>query len=148
MPDNLADDSWYQIAALIGRGGNPTKENIEAALRRGERVPVQAQTYIADLLTGKIDRRGRPQIGFWDANRMKTDEALIWRVAYWQSHLKARGEPSSQQRAFEEIAAEINKDPATVKRYVARARKRHFFKMLPADHEGWFRQFWLTRGRK
>lgn len=79
---------------------------------------------------------------------MKTDEALIWRVEYWQSLLKARGEPSSQQRAFEKIAAEINKDPATVKRYVARARNRHLLKMSPADHEGWFRQFWLTTGHK
>jgi hypothetical protein len=148
VPDNLADDSWYQIRALIGRGRNPTKENIAAALRRGEPVPALVQTYIADLLTGQIDLRGRPQINFWDADRMKKDEALIARVEHWRSLLKARGEPSTQQHAFEKIAAEIRKEPATVKRYVTQARKRRFLKMSPVDHEGWFKQFWQNRGHK
>jgi hypothetical protein len=59
---DLKDDSWFMIAMELKNGGNPNPDLIIAALMRGEdKVPEIAQTYIARLLKGEIDRRGRPR---------------------------------------------------------------------------------------
>ena len=56
---DLREDSWSVICARIRNDEHPREDDLAAALRRGEVVPPEAQAYLADLLEGRIDRRGQ-----------------------------------------------------------------------------------------
>lgn len=54
-------DSWMQIGLAISRGEHPEPRHIAAALRRAEAIPLECQLYIAGLVDGSLDKRGRPK---------------------------------------------------------------------------------------
>jgi hypothetical protein len=57
--NDLRDHSWVVICARIRNREHPREDDLAAALRRGEVVPPEAQAYLANLLEGRIDRRGQ-----------------------------------------------------------------------------------------
>ena len=59
--NDVREDSWSVICSQIRKREHPSKHHLAAALRRGEAVPPEAQAYLADLLEGRLDRRGRPR---------------------------------------------------------------------------------------
>jgi hypothetical protein len=119
---DLGDDGWLGILAKIRRGEHPKLDDLLAALRRQEPgIPGEAQLYLARLLSGDIDRRGRPTSALtktWRAG------VLVIRVHRWHRVFRDRHHvPDPQRRAFEQVAVERRwKNAQTAERKYRQAR--------------------------
>ena len=119
------------IVARIKNGERPSKHHVAAALRRGEAVPLEAQVYAADLLEGRIDRRGRPKSGDkkWpdiklSLLQMQMDELVFSYKAEMKSAPR-RGARDNRvvQRAQQDLAKKYKLEPDTLQRYLRQAAK-------------------------
>jgi hypothetical protein len=101
-----AEFPWYLVERTIAQGGHPSKAEIMEALRRQEPVPSNVQLYLAQLLAGEFDRRGRPkkvseERKIWEA------KYLLRRVERWERVFRIRMRvPDPRTRAYEKVAEE------------------------------------------
>jgi hypothetical protein len=120
--EDLKDHSWHVIVARIESGQHPPGHHLTTALRRGEPVPPQAQSYIADLLDGRLDRRGRPK----KTKRKWSDIDLLFLLMETDDlveRYKAAGSDKSVQSALNDLASKYKLDPDTLNVYLKQAQK-------------------------
>jgi hypothetical protein len=100
---DLRSDAWLGISRAIGRGDHPELEHLVTALRRQEpHIPAEVQLYLAKLLSGEFDRRGRPVT----PNKTWAAGVLVHSVASSQREFRARKARDPQEQAFEKVAKE------------------------------------------
>jgi len=126
---DLREDSWSVICARIRNDEHPLEDHLAAALRRGEVVPPEAQAYLADLLEGRIDRRGqrRNKRRKWSETelmvlQMQMDE-FVHRYTLDMKSGRRRGARDRKvvQRAQEHLAAQHHLEPETIQLYLRQA---------------------------
>jgi hypothetical protein len=118
---DLREDSWLVISARIGSGEHPLKDHLAAALRRGEAVPPQVQAYLADLLEGRLDRRGRPR----KSKKKWSGASLLWLIMSMDDlveHYESRANKPVQS-ALSDLGTKYNLDPDSLNVYLKDARK-------------------------
>jgi len=134
---DLRDDSWLQIEGLLKAGGQPTRANLAAALRRNEpTIPGIAQDHMASLLTGKIKRRRGGQAlpvgehpAFYPAWKKLREQTQEWSLIITVVDLakeKKGDEKARIQAAIEELAATGKRrpSPASLRRRYTKACTR------------------------
>jgi hypothetical protein len=103
----------------LAEGRYPDNDDLAAALLRPEPVPESVRLYLARLLRGKLDRRGRPK-----ASEEKTAyeaQYLRRRVERWERVFRIRARaPDPLTRAYERVAREEGWKNAGV------AKRRYF----------------------
>jgi hypothetical protein len=114
---DLGPDSWFQILLTIKRGEHPSRDNLAAALRRGESVP-PARKYIAGLLDGSVSviARGRPKT--WAGPDRYSD--LISEVNLQRSRLRSEGERCPMRKALQVVADRHHISAETAEKYYRR----------------------------
>jgi hypothetical protein len=94
-------------------------------------VPPEAQAYIANLLEGRIDRRGRPKANNkeWRDTKLsmlqrQMDELVDFHTAEKKS-ARRKGAPNAKvvQRALDDLANEFDLETDTLKLYLRQAAK-------------------------
>lgn len=122
---DLRLDSWPTIASDLKKGLYPADKYLLVALRRHETsIPAEVQAYIADLIEGKIDRRGRPQqkpLQIWLDARF-----LVCRVNRWERVYRERTKaPNCKGLAYAKVAVERGwKSGDITKRKFSTAKKQ------------------------
>jgi hypothetical protein len=119
---DIKDHSWHVIVARIENGEHPPKHHLIIALRRGETVPPQAQSYIADLLEGRLKRRGRPK----GSQKKRSDNDLLLLLIEMDDLVERYKEAGSNKRvqsAREALASEYDLEPDSLEVYLKQARK-------------------------
>ena len=103
---DLRLDSWASIVQEISKGGDPSKKHLIAALRRQEpSIPGEAQVYLARLINGEVDRRGRPVLT--EDQKAIAAGYLVGRVDHWWRVFAVRYKTRNpKQRAFDRVADE------------------------------------------
>jgi hypothetical protein len=89
-------DSWFQISAAIKRGERPDAENLARALRGAEAIPPSVRSYIAGLVDGSTERRGRPNTWTLEAH-----VDLFNKVSFLKGLFKMDGVAAPMKKAFE-----------------------------------------------
>jgi len=126
---DLREDSWSVICARIRNDEHPLEDHLAAALRRGEVVPPEAQAYLADLLEGRIDRRGqrRNKRRKWSEIQlmmlqMQMDE-LVHSYMLEMKSGRRRGALDRKvvQRAQQDLAAQHHLEPESIQLYLRQA---------------------------
>jgi hypothetical protein len=123
MADDPAGRLWSGIEWEIRRGRHPNRDDVIAALRLGDPRPLPAdvQLYVARLLAGEIDQRGRQKHS--SSRRQLVAHYLVRRVDRWHRVFRDRKRlPAPQAEAFKKIAAEYRWDSATAERKYRAAR--------------------------
>lgn len=119
-------DPWVWATKLLAEGGYPDDRRIAGLLRNPDvgSMPLAVASYVADVMEGKIDRRGRPRtVGKKAILKRAGDIGLIERVHALRKQFAADQAPV--QRAFEEIASEMGlKGYESAKRAYERAVSR------------------------
>jgi hypothetical protein len=127
--NDLRDHSWVVICARIRNREHPREDDLAAALRRGEVVPPEAQAYLANLLEGRIDRRGqrRNKRRKWSETelmllQMQMDE-FVYRHTLDMKSDRRRGARDRKvvQRAQEDLVAQHHLEPETIQLYLRQA---------------------------
>ncbi|MGC2320458.1 MAG: hypothetical protein WA615_28825 [Bradyrhizobium sp.] len=118
LADLLYSD-WRVIVALIAAGGTPDVRRIAALLRKGEPVPPEVQTYLADLLTRKrqAKRPKQPQFQI-ESERQRKAFAFIKEIKAIQSANKCK-----LAAAYAIFSKTHRAAPASVKRRYLAATK-------------------------
>jgi hypothetical protein len=104
-------DAWQWAIKLLEEGGYPDDRRIAGLLRDPDvgSMPQLVSNYVADVLDGKVDRRGRPKnLGKKAVLKRQGDIALIERVHDLRKGFEANSDPAPVQRAFEVVASERN----------------------------------------
>lgn len=90
MPDKTgADESLHEIEATIANGGHPSIFDLISALYRSD-LPLAVKQYIAAILAGDVDRRGRPRMTSIARRRLSND--FEWLKKIFQAELKKTGD--------------------------------------------------------
>ena len=115
-------DSWSVLASKIRKREHPSKHHLAAALRRGEAVPPEAQVYLADLLEGCLDRRGRPR----ESKKKWSGASLLWLIMSMDDlveHYETSRANKPVQSALSDLGTKYNLDPDSLNVYLKEARK-------------------------
>jgi hypothetical protein len=153
MTGRTAENSWYRIVALIKAGGYPKMEHLIAALKRGEEAPVEAQTYLAHLLAGRIDKRGKARKQRTGAEQQLRDAALLARVEHWRQVFRTRNERGPLARAYGAVTQEIGRSRGHIEReYKAAASRRKagwplLLVMTPEALDDAYWRYWVGERR-
>src|SRR5438067_10259926 len=114
--------SWFYIASGLRHGEYPEPKDLAAALRRlDKQVPAEVRTYLADLIEGRIDRRGRPATPIDE--QICHAYRLAARVHELQRSYREKGDSAPKKRAFQTVAAEHGWTETSAKKNYFRAKK-------------------------
>ena len=83
-----AEFPWYLIERELAEGRYPDDDDLAAALLRPEPIPESVRLYLARLLRGELDRRGRPKAS--EEQTVWKAEYLRRRVEHWETRLSHR----------------------------------------------------------
>jgi hypothetical protein len=99
----LSPGTWFYISRTIRSGGRPTDgELIEALRAHDDAIPPEVRDYLANLLEGKVDRRGRPKVGKYVA--LNEANFLIFQVRYWETVATRAGRSDAKMAAYAKVA--------------------------------------------
>jgi hypothetical protein len=103
---DIRPDSWRMITLAIKNNQHPKEMDLVAALRRQEStIPGEAQIYLARLINGEIDKRGRPKLS--KLAHISYRLVLVDRVDRWCRVFKIRRKMRNpKQMAFNKVAEE------------------------------------------
>lgn len=120
--------------ALLGESP-PTREEVVDAIRR-HGVPPDMGPQVADWLTEKSSRRGRPRLTSNErAGRWMRDYHLALLVRVLQAHYRLQGLSRPRVRALEVVAARKGMDPDTLRKTLMTLKRvgPEFYRLPPVE---------------
>jgi hypothetical protein len=123
---DMRSDSWVQLVFAIQRGEHPDHRLLAAALCRGEKVPREAQAYLAGIVekAPSLRGRGRPRGSkikgrgiFWEDLLLDERDVLI-------ATLKEQRFAKAAQVANERLEKKYRLGPDTLEKHWRNAARR------------------------